>query len=380
MVLSQPIYVSVQHGAANVSNSPPPQVGFNNNVKHRGSVYHIQTEDSGVKYPHVITHLFADGGRILKSVKTSYAQYVGTDQMPQIVRELMRQQHKNMFEALREGQYDDLLDQGATSSSQPASRSASEASERSPQSRSRSSQTVPSASPISVDAVSSIAQPIIPIGDPSDVEPQRKSARSPLSAVGSSRRQPPSSAARSRSRFDAGDNKPLSSANRPPSSASMTAAKSKYDGAKHGSLVAKSVSSSTAENDMSVGSGRYSFDGRAVTEKASNEATAPTAASSPQPRFESASRLGAVKPPSSSAGSGSVPSTAIFSHRPSFSQRPSVSRQQPLFGKQADEEKSLDDIILGFLADEFGPDAVAGAAEKASDDRQSKPGGSKPRG
>ena len=42
-----------------------PQLGFNNNVRHKGRVFHIQTEDSGIKHPHIITHLFADGGRIL---------------------------------------------------------------------------------------------------------------------------------------------------------------------------------------------------------------------------------------------------------------------------------------------------------------------------
>src|SRR5436853_3548334 len=45
------------------------QVGFNNNVKYKGQVFHIQTEDSGLDKPHVITHLFADGGRIIKSHK-----------------------------------------------------------------------------------------------------------------------------------------------------------------------------------------------------------------------------------------------------------------------------------------------------------------------
>src|SRR5437773_1302277 len=37
------------------------QMGFNNNVKYQGQVFHVQTEDSGLDAPHVITHLFADG-------------------------------------------------------------------------------------------------------------------------------------------------------------------------------------------------------------------------------------------------------------------------------------------------------------------------------
>jgi hypothetical protein len=96
---------------------PSPLLGYNNNVRHKGKVFHIQTEDSGVKYGHIITHLFMDGGRILKSVKTSYSEYVGTDRMSEVVREMMKQQHKAMFIALRDGKFDAIID-GAADPSQ----------------------------------------------------------------------------------------------------------------------------------------------------------------------------------------------------------------------------------------------------------------------
>ncbi|PKN48802.1 MAG: hypothetical protein CVU63_03955 [Deltaproteobacteria bacterium HGW-Deltaproteobacteria-20] len=105
-----------------------PLLGFNNNVKHRGRVFHIQTEDSGIKYPHVITHLFADGGRILKSVKTSYAEYLGSEDLQETVRNLMKEQHKSMFIALRDGQFDDLIEEG---SSEPSKRAPSQTHEAS---------------------------------------------------------------------------------------------------------------------------------------------------------------------------------------------------------------------------------------------------------
>src|SRR5450755_4028174 len=94
-----------------------PLLGYNNNVRHKNRVFHIQTEDSGVKYGHIITHLFMDGGRILKSVKTSYAEYVDNDRMGEIVREMMKQQHKAMFIALRDGKFDPIID-GAADASQ----------------------------------------------------------------------------------------------------------------------------------------------------------------------------------------------------------------------------------------------------------------------
>lgn len=100
-----------------------PLLGYNNNVRHRGQIFHIQTEDSGIKYPHVITHLFADGGRILKTLKTSYAEHLESDQLEEIVRRLMKQQHKAMFVALREGKFDDLI--GLPPLSEPPRESAS---------------------------------------------------------------------------------------------------------------------------------------------------------------------------------------------------------------------------------------------------------------
>ena len=81
--------------------------GFNHNIKHKGKQYHIQTEDSGLENPHIITHLFV-GGNILASKKTSYADIVGAENLAQVVRELMEEQHKEMLRNLINGVYDDI--------------------------------------------------------------------------------------------------------------------------------------------------------------------------------------------------------------------------------------------------------------------------------
>jgi hypothetical protein len=85
------------------------QVGFNNNVKYGGNVFHIQTEDSGLDRPHIITHLFADGGRIIKSNKRSYANEVKRDDIAPYVRQLMKGQHMEMAIMLREGKFDEVI-------------------------------------------------------------------------------------------------------------------------------------------------------------------------------------------------------------------------------------------------------------------------------
>jgi hypothetical protein len=94
-----------------MTKAPSPLLGYNNNVRHKNRVFHIQTEDSGIKHPHVITHLFMDGGRILKSVKTSYADHVANkDKLGDIVRQMMKDQHKAMFRALRDGEFDPIVE------------------------------------------------------------------------------------------------------------------------------------------------------------------------------------------------------------------------------------------------------------------------------
>src|SRR6188508_120389 len=97
---------------------PSPLLGYNTNVRHKGKLYHIQTEDSGVNHPHIITHLFADGGRIIASKKTDYAQYLGSENLKDVVKKLMQEQHKAMFIALRDCVYDED-DEAAATQAQP---------------------------------------------------------------------------------------------------------------------------------------------------------------------------------------------------------------------------------------------------------------------
>jgi hypothetical protein len=89
---------------------PPPVLGFNNNVRHRGRIFHIQTEDSGVKFSRVVTHLFADGGRIIKTTKTDYTEHASKPDVSTLVRSIMKEQHRAMFTALRGGSLDALLE------------------------------------------------------------------------------------------------------------------------------------------------------------------------------------------------------------------------------------------------------------------------------
>ncbi len=85
------------------------QMGFNNNVTWKGHTFHVQTEDSGLDAPHIITHLFADGGRVIKSHKRSYAGELRREDLAGYVRGLMKEQHMEMLLLLRDGRFDRIL-------------------------------------------------------------------------------------------------------------------------------------------------------------------------------------------------------------------------------------------------------------------------------
>lgn len=82
--------------------------GFNTNFRHRGVLFHVQTEDSGTSNPQVVTHLF-HGGNILASERQTYANRLDSEDLESVVRELMEQQHKAMLKRLKRGTHDAVI-------------------------------------------------------------------------------------------------------------------------------------------------------------------------------------------------------------------------------------------------------------------------------
>ncbi|MGC2064035.1 MAG: hypothetical protein WA610_13755 [Thermodesulfovibrionales bacterium] len=79
-------------------------VGYNTNVPYKGTLYHIQTEDNGLKNPVIITLLYIKG-TILASKKISYAHIASSPDYKEKVRELMKEQHKTMMKELINGKH-----------------------------------------------------------------------------------------------------------------------------------------------------------------------------------------------------------------------------------------------------------------------------------
>jgi len=78
--------------------------GFNTDVKYRGVVYHVQTEDKGTANP-LIETLIYKGGEILGSRRLPYGELVKSHDEPAITK-LMEEQHKAMIMEVKRGRFD----------------------------------------------------------------------------------------------------------------------------------------------------------------------------------------------------------------------------------------------------------------------------------
>jgi len=79
--------------------------GFNHNVRYKGEIFHVQTEDSGVATPRIVTLLYR-GGVIIASKKTNYADIIKIENLGAVIGELMKEQHKEMMRRLKSGEFD----------------------------------------------------------------------------------------------------------------------------------------------------------------------------------------------------------------------------------------------------------------------------------
>jgi hypothetical protein len=158
--------------------SRAPVLGFNNNVRHRGRLFHIQTEDSGIKFSRIVTHLFADGGRIIKTSRTDYVEHVEKNDVSNIVRALMKEQHRAMFTALRAGELDAVLEKALGPLPEAPARAA------------RSSPNIASAPNAAASSPAVVAAPVLPAVPVLPVSPasqRRRDSNRPVSRPASDR-------------------------------------------------------------------------------------------------------------------------------------------------------------------------------------------------
>jgi hypothetical protein len=76
--------------------------GYNTDVDHKGTTYHVQTEDKGRSNPFVESLVYT-AGQILYSRRTPYQDLIDQNVDLKAVASLMERQHRTIVEAIRRG-------------------------------------------------------------------------------------------------------------------------------------------------------------------------------------------------------------------------------------------------------------------------------------
>ncbi len=99
--------------------------GFNTDVEHDGVVYHVQTEDKGLKSPLILSLVYV-GGTILASKRTPYDDLIASGFDEDKLAERLQRQHKLICAAIHTGRIEDLKQQTGREASSRAKQPAPE--------------------------------------------------------------------------------------------------------------------------------------------------------------------------------------------------------------------------------------------------------------
>lgn len=73
--------------------------GLNSEIEHNGKIFHVQTEDGGIRNPMILTRIFC-GGILVSSRKTSYVYLLDREDIKDVVEQLMKEQHQEMIQEI----------------------------------------------------------------------------------------------------------------------------------------------------------------------------------------------------------------------------------------------------------------------------------------
>lgn len=92
--------------------------GYNHNFKYRGKMFHIQTENYGHPRCYICSHVFISG-QVVKRIKTEYPKTTDELQSLAHLKGLMLAAHRQMFQLLKAGAFDEHIEEGLGKSDAP---------------------------------------------------------------------------------------------------------------------------------------------------------------------------------------------------------------------------------------------------------------------
>ncbi len=77
--------------------------GHNSAIKYKEELFHIQTEDRGLKAARIDTIIYKNGGAILHRKQLSYKDILACENVRDVVRELMAEIHNKTITEVQKG-------------------------------------------------------------------------------------------------------------------------------------------------------------------------------------------------------------------------------------------------------------------------------------
>jgi hypothetical protein len=279
-------------------------------------------------------------------VKTSYAEHVGVEKMADLVRKMMKDQHKGMLIALRDGQFDEVIDgsDGAKSAPKvaPAPSSASVASPSAPTAVESVPEVLPAAVAASVAAA--VAASVVP--PPTASQPViAEVERAPFEAVPSDLQPPPPNLFRPRT----GGNYSTVVATPEPKPAVVVRPS---PGARPASTPPGSASRSASQKPSSPPAGKPAQPPAAATGQRQAPIRRTSSPPAPPVAPDTGGRL-PRRPTSAPVHVAKAPEARYASARPAAIFGQSKPRGgSSIFGEDIISDKSLDEVIMSYLAED----------------------------
>lgn len=81
--------------------------GYNTQIKHKGSLFHIQTQDKGKGFNYVESTIYKSG-RVLTSKRTLYTPYLSHSDLEQKIKSIIEKQHHAVLDEIHGGKFDNF--------------------------------------------------------------------------------------------------------------------------------------------------------------------------------------------------------------------------------------------------------------------------------
>jgi hypothetical protein len=81
--------------------------GFNTEIEHEGSAFHVQTQDQGGN-THYVESVIYRSGKVLSSRRTYYTSFLNSSTLQNKIREIIQEQHSTILKEITEGHFDHL--------------------------------------------------------------------------------------------------------------------------------------------------------------------------------------------------------------------------------------------------------------------------------